>query len=283
MTPRIHVIGSVNIDFIVRTKTLPRAGETLGDGVFSTSPGGKGANQALAARRLGADVSLEACVGQDAYASIALENLKNDGVDLSLVQHQAEAATGAAFINVDDEGENQIAVAPGANALLSAEGKGVRSADVVMAQLETPAAETWKVVGDNDVFFCFNPAPAINVDPQLFWRADLLVINETERAFYRDLLKSRTGLIAETYGADGAALIRNGRRVAEATPPKVDVVDTTGAGDCFTAALATAIADGRDDQDALRFACAASALSVTKLGAQNALPYKDDVLDLLAR
>ena len=283
MTPRIHVIGSVNIDFIVRTKTLPRAGETLGDGVFSTSPGGKGANQALAARRLGADVSLEACVGQDAYASIALENLKNDGVDLSLVQHQAEAATGAAFINVDDEGENQIAVAPGANALLSAEGKGVHSADVVMAQLETPAAETWKVVGGNDVFFCLNPAPAINVDPQLFWRADLLVINETERAFYRDLLKSRTGLIAETYGADGAALIRNGRKVAEATPPKVDVVDTTGAGDCFTAALATAIAEGRDDQDALRFACAASALSVTKLGAQNALPYKDNILEFLAR
>ncbi len=282
MSANIHVIGSINIDFVIRTKTLPRPGETLGEGTFFTSPGGKGANQALAAQRLGAAVTMSGCVGEDAYAGLALQLLEEAGVDLKGLQRIGEAQTGAAFINLDDAGENQIAVAPGANALLNADPIDVSNAEVIIAQLEVPEAVIWDVVKDNSHFFCLNAAPAIAIDEALLKRANLLVLNETERAYYADQLTGFEGMIAETYGSRGAALFRGGERVAEALGHKVKTVDTTGAGDCFTGALCTALGEGQSDQDALQFACAAGALAVTKEGAQPALPTRAEVEAFMA-
>jgi len=279
--PHIHLIGSVNIDFVIRTATLPRAGETLGEGSFVTMPGGKGANQALAARRLGAATQLTACVGNDAYADIALAGLKAAGVDLEQVVIKQDVHTGAAFINVSDEGENQIAVAPGANGLLSAGDIRDHKCDAIIAQFEVPLETVWSAVKDSDTFFCLNTAPVMPAEPALLKRADLLVMNETEAAFYADMLAGFEGLVAKTLGAEGAILLENGKEIARARPPRIDVVDTTGAGDCFTAALCVALAGGQNRQQALKFACAAGAAAVTKLGAQSALPTRADVEALL--
>lgn len=282
MSPKIHVIGSINIDFVIRTKTLPRPGETLGEGTFFTSPGGKGANQALAAQRLGADVTLSGCVGMDAYADLALQLLEDAGVNLASLQRSSEAQSGAAFINLDDEGENQIAVAPGANAMLSADRIDVSKAQTIIAQLEVPEGVIWDAVKGNTIFFCLNAAPAIPINPALLRRADLLVLNETERAFYSDQLSGFEGMIAQTYGSKGATLFRGGEKVAEAAGHKVEAVDTTGAGDCFTGALCTALGEGQSEENALRFACAAAALAVTKEGAQAALPTRAEIDAFLA-
>ena len=279
--PHIHVIGSVNIDFVIRTATLPRAGETLGEGRFVTMPGGKGANQALAARRLGAATRLTACVGADAYADIALAGLKAAGVDLGQLVIKQDVHTGAAFINVSDDGENQIAVAPGANGLFGQSDVQDHKCDAIIAQFEVPLETVWSAVKDNDIFFCLNTAPVMPADDALLNRADLLVMNETEAAFYADALAGFKGLVAKTLGADGAVLLENGKEISRARPPKIDVVDTTGAGDCFTAALCVGLASGQNRQQALRFACAAGAAAVTKLGAQSALPTRADVEALL--
>ena len=159
--PKILVVGSVNIDFVIRTKRLPAAGETIGGGVFSTVPGGKGANQAYSACRLGAEVAMSACVGSDAFADIALSNLSSGGVDLKGVIRKSDVATGAAFINVSDDGENQIAVASGANAVFEPGDLVAPKVDAIIAQLEVPEEVVWRAIKDNDTFFCLNAAPAI--------------------------------------------------------------------------------------------------------------------------
>lgn len=280
---KIAVIGSVNVDFVIKTKTLPRAGETVGGGRFLTAPGGKGANQALAARRLGADVTFHACVGEDDFATIALSNLRAASVNLESVVYKSNCATGAAFINVADSGENQIAVASGANALLEQDDVHIIDADIIIAQLEIPETTILPAVSKTSSFFCLNTAPAIPVAPSLIDRAQLLVMNEVESGFYADQLARFDGLLAKTFGAKGAALFRRGEKIAEASPIPVDVVDTTGAGDTFTAALAVALATGKTEQAALDFACTAGALATTKLGAQAGMPMRSDVDTVLQK
>lgn len=280
--PKITVIGSVNADFVIETETLPRPGETVGGGTFEILPGGKGANQALAAQRLGGAVSFIANVGDDAVSASVLGNLREAGVDLSKVNRQDGIATGAAFIVVDQDGENQIAIAPGANATLAADPISDKTADAVIAQLEVPEPATLEAISESDVFFCLNAAPAIEVSKGLLDRVDLLVVNETELAFYEKKLPDFRGLIAVTYGANGAALYQAGKELAKARPPKVDVVDTTGAGDTFTGALVVALKEGKSYQDALVFACVAGALATTKLGAQTAMPTRDALEQLIA-
>ncbi len=277
----IVVVGSVNLDLAAMAPRLPAPGETVTDAELGRYPGGKGANQALAARRLGADVFLHARVGDDANAEEALAMLRADGVDLSDCAVDADVATGVALISVAPSGENQIVVAPGANRTLLPDNFDVPWGDALICQLEVPAETVCKAAAEFDGFFCVNLAPAMPVPTEILQRADLIVVNETEAAFYGDLLNETDALVAVTHGAKGAHLQKNGEQLASATPPKVDAVDATGAGDCFTAALTIALLEKQALQQALEFACAAGACAATKKGAQPSLPTRAEVEKIL--
>jgi ribokinase len=279
--PRIVVIGSVNLDLAARVERLPVPGETITGAELCRFPGGKGANQALAAQRLGAAVTLIARVGRDAAADEALILLRADDVDLSLCAADEHAPTGVALISVAPTGENQIVVAPGANRTLQPEMLALPQADALICQLEVPPATLEHAARLFEGFFCVNLAPAMDVPDALIERADLVVVNETEAAFYGERLSRSGGYVAITCGARGAELTRGGEVVARATPPAVTVVDTTGAGDTFTAALTLALVQARAPRSALAFACAAGALATTKHGAQPSLPYREEVEALM--
>jgi ribokinase len=268
--PRIVVVGSVNLDLVARCERLPRPGETVTGGTLERVPGGKGANQALACARLGADVTLVAAVGADAFADEALALLREADVELEL--QRPSAPTGVAVILVDAEGENEIVVAPGANAELA--GFDLPAADAVLCQLEIPDEAVISAWEQAAGLFCLNAAPArpIAVDP------DLTVVNRYEL----DALSRRDGLVALTLGAEGAVLLEDGEEVARAAPPRVDVVDGTGAGDAFTACLLVSLLEGREQEEALLRACAAGALAASRFGAQPSLPTADEVDAILA-
>jgi len=280
--PSIVVVGSVNLDIVACADRLPVAGETVTGAELSCFPGGKGANQALAAKRLGADVFLVARVGNDANADDALELLSAGGVDLSACKRDESASTGVALIAVSSTGENQIVVAPGANRMLLPDMIEVPPADAMICQLEVPVKTLMHAVGSFDGFVCINLAPARNVPDALVGRANLIVVNETESQFYGRKLDSCTGLLATTHGAEGAVLTRDGREVARSKPPAIEAVDATGAGDTFTAALTLAIVEGMELPAALDFACVAGAAAATRAGAQPSLPARAEVEALLA-
>lgn len=273
----ITVVGSVNLDIVARAPKLPAPGETVTGADLHRFPGGKGANQALAARRLGADVTLIACVGDDATADEALVLLREGGVDLSGCKVLDGEATGTALIAVDPDGENQIVVAPGANALLTPERVARPTSDAVICQLEVPADTIASVALTYAGLFCVNLAPARHIDVTVLQRADLVVVNETESAWYGDTLSACHGMIATTRGAGVASITRDGTVIAEARPPSVNAIDATGAGDTFTAALTLALVEGHSPADALEFACNAAAAATTQMGAQPALPYREDI------
>jgi ribokinase len=277
----IVVVGSVNLDLSATVARLPAPGETITGATLSRFPGGKGANQALAARRLGAQVQLVACVGDDAAAVEALAMLREGGVDLSRVQVLEGSQTGVALICVEPSGENQIVVAPGANAVMRPGEMALGSADALICQLEVPG-ETIAAAANAFVgFFCANLAPAKEIDVAVLQRADLVIVNETEAAWYGDSLAACTGMVATTFGARGASLHKAGALIGEATPPVITAIDTVGAGDAFTAALTVALVEGAEPADALRFACAAGAAAATRAGAQPSLPTRDEVEALL--
>ena len=263
--PRLTVVGSANLDLTAHVERLPRPGETVTDARFARAPGGKGANQAVAAARLGADVRFLGAVGEDTFAEPALEGLRQAGVELEV---EAGGETGIALIVVAADGENQIVVVPGANATVDAVGDGN-----VLCQLEIPVKTVRANAGAAD-WFCLNAAPAkaIDVEP------DLLVVNR-----YEHEVNSRGKLVALTLGEDGAVLLENGTEVARATPPRVRAVDGTAAGDAFTACLVVSHLEGRDWEEALRRACAAGAIAATRRGAQPSLPTATEVEAILAR
>lgn len=267
------VVGSVNLDLVARVARLPGPGETLAASALARIPGGKGANQALAARRLGADVALVGAVGADPAAGEALALLRTDGVDLSGVAEDAGAPTGHALITVDDGGETTIVVAAGANDAVSV--PATLEADAVLTVLEVPDTAVAAAAAAATGLFVLNAAPARPVAPEVVRRADLVVVNREEFAALDGL--DAAGAVAVTFGGDGAHLRRGGRVVAEATPPPTTVVDGTGAGDCFTAAITLALLAGRSDADALAHACAAGALAVSRPGAQPALPWANEL------
>lgn len=273
----VTVIGSVNLDLVATAPRLPAPGETVTGAQLLRFPGGKGANQALAAQRLGADVRLVACVGDDAAALEALALLRDGGVDLDACSTLPDAVTGTALIAVAPDGENQIVVAPGANTCLTPERVPELESDAVICQLEVPVDTITSVAERFAGFFCINLAPARHIDVIALQRADLVVVNQTESAWYGAALQACRGLIATTRGAGLATLERGGEVVAKARPPAVNAVDTTGAGDTFTAALTVALVEGQAPQEALDFACAAGALATTKMGAQPALPYREEL------
>jgi ribokinase len=263
--PALTVVGSINLDLVARVARLPRAGETLSGSAFERFPGGKGANQAVAAARLGAQVRMIGAIGDDAFGDEALVGLRNAGVELQLRRGET---TGIALILVADGGENQIVVIPGANEHVEPTSPG----GAVLCQLEVPD-EVVRAAARNADFFALNAAPARPVDVE----PDLLIVNRLEHE-----VVSRGKLIAVTYGAEGAALFEGGEEVARATPPPIDAVDGTAAGDAFAACLVVSLLEGRPREEGLRRACAAGALAASRLGAQPSLPTASEVDTILA-
>ena len=269
MPPSITVVGSVNLDLVARVDALPRPGETVTGAALERVPGGKGANQAVACARLGAAVTLVCAVGNDAFADEALPREERLDVQAARVS----APTGVAMILVDSSGENQIVVAPGANAELS--GFELRDSDAVLCQLEVPDEAVVAAWEQATGLFCLNAAPARPIDVD----ADLTVVNRYEL----EVLKRRDGLVAVTLGAEGAVLLEDGEEIARAEPPRVEAVDGTAAGDAFTACLLVSLLEGRDHEEALHRACAAGAVAASHFGAQPSLPTAAEVDAILAR
>jgi len=268
--PRITVVGSVNLDLVARVERLPRPGETVTGATFARVPGGKGANQALACKRLGAEVTLIGAVGRDGFGDEALSELRQAQLDLQLTD--SARPTGVAVIVVDGAGETTIVVAPGANEMLGA--VELPEHEAVLCQLEVPDEAVISAWEGCTGLFCLNAAPArpVPVDP------DLTVVNQ----FELETLTRRDGLVAVTLGADGAVLLEDEVEVARAQPPPVEPVDGTGAGDAFTACLLVSLLEERDLQEALERACAAGALAASRFGAQPSLPTAAEVDALLA-
>ncbi len=284
---RLTVVGSVNLDLIARGAPLPRPGQTVTGATFDRSPGGKGANQALAARRQGADVCLVAAVGTDPLADEALALLGAEGVDLESVERIDDAATGVALITVDPAGENQITVAPGANHRVAVDAVNAafvrRPADAVLVQFELPDdALDAAARAAGSALFCVNAAPARPFSAAVLERADVVIVNEGEYAELAESLASFAGLLIVTLGARGAEARRSGTTVARATPPVVQAVDTVGAGDAFCGAFVVSLAGGAEVETALRRGCVAGALAATRPGAQPSLPSAADTDALLA-
>ena len=270
LRPKVAVVGSVNLDLVARCERLPQPGETVTDATLERVPGGKGANQAVAAARLGADVRFVGCVGNDDFAEEALAGLREAGVELDV--HTVEGPTGVALILVGGDGENQIVVAPGANAYLSPDRVHAGDADAVLCQLEIPL-EAVEEAAAQARFFCLNAAPARPVDLE----PDLLVVNR----FEHEVVGDRGRLVALTLGAEGAVLLEGGEEVARARPPDVQAVDGTAAGDAFTACLVVSLLEGRPRGEALRRACVAGALAASRPGAQPSLPTAAEVDEIL--
>jgi ribokinase len=305
MNAHVTVVGSLNMDLVARALRIPQPGETIIGGDFHTVPGGKGANQAVAAARLGAQVSMVGRVGHDAFARPLLDNLAADGVDHTFVTQDPEAATGVALIVVDDAGQNSIVVASGANMRLSpadvdAAEAVIASTDVLLLQLESPletvtrAAEVARAHG---VTVILNPAPARSLPAALLSLVDVLIPNESEtmllagqpvegqaeaEAAAAALRELGVGIVILTLGERGALLARE--EGVELFPAfHVTPVDTTAAGDAFVGGFAAALAGGEPLTEAVRWGNAAGALATTKLGAQPSLPTRRAVETLLAR
>ena len=275
------VFGSINIDLLVPVPGLPRPGETVLGGDYRLLPGGKGANQALAARRAGASVMMAGAVGKDAFAGAALDLLRREGVDLALVR-PVHRPTGLAAIMVGGSGENLIAVASGANADVRAEmvpDDMLTPQRIVLCQMEVPAAETAGLIrraARRGARSILNLAPAMRIEPSLFDNLDLLVTNEAEAAVLGDdpaaIARRLRQAFVVTRGAGGStAFLRDGRRL-EIPVLAIDAVDTTGAGDTFVGVLAAGLDQDMALEPALRRASAAAGLACLAHGAQTAMP-----------
>lgn len=285
---RVVVAGSVNQDVVVTVNALPDPGETVSGAQLTRGPGGKGANQAVAARRAGADVVMHAAVGADDAGTDLLSFLHGEGVDVSAVVHRQGVPTGTAIVTVDACGENTIVVIAAANATLGPTDVAnvFATADVLVAQLETPIATTqaFFAAGRAASARCvFNPAPAADVPDEVLALVDVLIVNEAELATltgHRDpAVGARTltdrrfaGALIVTLGARGAVAVRDGT-ITTVPPRVVEAVDATGAGDCFVGYLAAGLAAGRDLDVALSVATAAAALCVQRPGASAAMPH----------
>jgi ribokinase len=272
--PHLTVVGSINLDLVAKTERLPRPGETVTGATFTQIPGGKGANQAVAAARLGAQVCLVAKVGNDDFARAALAELERAGVDLTRVKRSSSQPTGVALITVDANGENEIVVAPGANSDLRPEDIDLPDCDGVLCQLEIPLETVEQASDTAPGDFFLNAAPARDGQVPA---ADVTIVNRYEY----ETLVHKEGLVVVTNGAEGAVVLDAGQEVARATPPQIQAVDGTAAGDAFTACLVVSLLEGREREEALRRACIAGALAASRFGAQTSLPTAAEVDALL--
>jgi ribokinase len=297
--PRIVVVGSVNTDMVVKGKRLPGPGETVTGGRFVMAAGGKGANQAVAAARLGAEVTLVAKVGQDLFGQQAIENYRREGILTDCILRDPENPTGVALILVDDAGENSISVASGANHALSPEeitrqSDRIRTADALMLQLEIPLDAVCcaaQIAWEAGVPVIFDPAPAAPLPDGLLRHVTYLTPNESEaerltgisvtdeasaRRAAERLLAAGTRHVIVTLGAKGA-LLAGPDGMAMIASERVEAVDTTAAGDAFNGGLAWALGSGMALEEAVRQACLVGALSAMRLGAQPSLPTMDEL------
>jgi len=302
--PHIVVVGSLNMDLVVRTPHMPAPGETVLGDDFQTIPGGKGANQAVAAARQGARVSMVGRVGQDAFGRALLDNLQAEGIDVSHVLVDDVAPSGVALITVDDSGQNSIVVASGANWRLTVEDAEkalaeIGAFDVLVMQLESPllvVEAAARLAREQGARVVLNPAPAQALPTDLLALVDVLIPNESETSLLtglpvetvsqaedaaQALLDQGVGAVVLTLGSRGSLVIEPGRKAAHLSPHTVEVVDTTAAGDAFVAGFATRWAEGANLVEAARWGNAAGALAVTKMGAQPSAPSRVDVERLL--
>ncbi|KZE41781.1 PfkB family carbohydrate kinase [Microbacterium sp. T32] len=254
----LTVVGAINVDLTARVERAPGPGETVAGGVLQRGPGGKGANQAVAAARLGAAVRLVGAVGDDLDGRGVRAQLASIGVDASTVQ-TADAATGTALIVVDATGENSIVVCAGANAAIDADALGIEVGSAVLAQLEVSDAVI-AAAADTAGFFALNAAPARPLPAGVLERADLVIVNETEYAQLPEVHDAP--LLCVTLGAAGARLYRHGELVASAPGVSTTVRNTVGAGDAFCAALVVGLLRGDAEEVALARACAVGAAAV---------------------
>lgn len=295
----VVVLGSLNMDLVVRAQQMPRPGETVHGDAFTTIPGGKGANQAAAAARLGAEVAMVGRVGADAFGSGLIDNMRSQGVDVSNARIDPGAPSGIAMIIVDGRGENSIVVAPGANGQVDLDDlrqarELLSRAKYLVMQFEIPLPVVGRAIElarEMDLSVVLNPAPAYSVEPSFLAGVSCLVANETEAEVLtgmgvRDLDTARIAgqsmlalgipVAIITLGANGALLVTEGQ-VTHIPAREVEVVDTTAAGDAFVGGLVSARLRGLDWADAVRYATCAGTLATTVLGAQTSLPMADQV------
>ncbi|HPF50092.1 MAG TPA: ribokinase [Draconibacterium sp.] len=299
MKKKIVVIGSSNVDLIMKMDHLPEKGETVIGGFLMQVYGGKGANQAVAAARAGGNVAFVSCVGNDGYTPQMVKNYQNENIDTRFVFHEKSIASGHALIMVDNEGENIISVAPGANNLLLP-GKIEKASSVfddaalIVMQFEIPE-ETIKYVIDlankKNIPVMWNVAPAMTFDFSYIPKVNILVLNDVEAGFLaemrveneadaekaaRKLIDKGVEKVIITLGEKGAFVLTNQEK-ENISSYKVKAVDTTAAGDTFCGALAVAITEGKNLKESLQFASAAAAISVTRMGAQPSAPYRGEI------
>jgi ribokinase len=304
MNARITIVGSLNMDLVIRSPHIPQPGETIIGSDFQTIPGGKGANQAVAAARLGGQVNMVGRVGEDTFADALLDNLKSSGVDTGFVRRDSNSPTGVALIVVDDAGENVIVVASGANMQVTetdvaAAEQAISSSDVLLLQLEVPlrvVTRAAQIARANGVSVILNPAPARKLPSELLQLVDVLVPNESEtelltgieissQAEYanaaRLLLRTGVNSLVITLGRRGSLLASSSNDLESIAAFKIKPVDTTAAGDAFLGGLAVTIGEGGSLQEAVRMGNAAGALAAMRFGAQTSLPSRSEVLQLI--
>ncbi len=297
--PRVVVVGSSNTDMVVKAPRIPSPGETILGGRFIMAAGGKGANQAVAAARLGARVTMVGRVGDDGFGRTLWEGVAREGIDAMHILNDPGAVTGLAMVALDPSGQNQIIVAPGANMrLLPADVEAATSAmdntNILVCQLETPLETVTRAIElahARQIAVLLNPAPAQSLSPELLRQVDYLVPNESESAVLTGievndvpsakeaasrLLAQGVGTVIITLGPQGAVLATPEERW-HIPAYEVTVVDTTGAGDAFVGGFAVARAEGMTLEESARFASAAGALAATRLGAQSSLPRRSEV------
>jgi ribokinase len=301
----IVVIGSSNTDMVVQARSIPRPGETVLGGEFTMAAGGKGANQAVAAARAGGKVTLIAKIGDDVFGRRAMEGFRKEGIDVRFVAQATGIASGVALIMVDERGENSIAVAPGANARLTpadveAAGDAIAGADCVVMQLETPmetVEAAARMAAEAGVRVILDPAPIQPLSDELLRCVAILTPNETEAGLPsgidvtnraaaemagRMLQERGAAAVIVTLGAQGS-LVLAGESAEHIPAFRAKAVDTTAAGDVFNGSLAVRLSEGASLQDAVQFASAASAISVTRLGAQPSAPTRNQIDEFLAK
>jgi len=302
-TKKIFVIGSSNTDMVVRTNRIPRPGETIVGGTFMMNPGGKGANQAVAAARLGGNVTFVARIGNDMFGDRSMFNYREVDVDTRYIFRDEVHPSGVALICVDDHAENSIVVSPGANAALTVQDiesvkKELESAVYLLMQLEIPmetVEHAASLASKAGVKVILNPAPATQLSKELLKNVYLITPNRTEAELLTGITVNDTDdakLAADkllnmgarqviiTLGSSGA-LIRNDKGYTCQEARKVEAVDTTAAGDVFNGALCVALTEGMEIREAVRFASVAASVSVTRMGAQSSIPAREEVNTLL--
>jgi len=298
---KILILGSSNTDMVVKSERLPKPGETIIGGDFMINPGGKGANQAVAASRLGGDVIFVCKVGNDDFGERTCAILEKEKIDTSYIIKEKGGISGVALITVDKDGENSIVVASGTNASFSVSDLSdvkdvIKNASILVLQLEIPigtAIEASKIAKENGVTVMLNPAPAPSngIPKELLDNVDIIIPNETEAEIITgiEVFNSETAVKAAevmngmgistviiTMGSKGAFLKDNKHSILIPST-KVNAIDTTAAGDTFCGALSVAFAESQDIVDAIKFACKASAIAVTRMGAQASIPYRKEL------